>query len=253
MANYRFTIALSASVPSAKRSEKYQELYRRVPYAQIQVDEAVISLARNVFQAGGRLVFGGHPSISPLVTTVATEFPINRDVEDSKRNEFDGTPVTIYQSEAHANGIAPQNSLLFNSGYARVAWTPAVDNEQYNPALSGTRQCLKSLTTMRKQMLSGNIDALVCVGGMEGVEEEFEIFRAQQLGRPIFLLASTGGATQILSNRYREFDNVYVYANDSIELPQAESKKNDKIEKSIDLIPFSFQAALIVRRILSNR
>ena len=252
MANYRFTIALSASVPSVKRSEKYQEFYRRIPYAQIQVEEAVISLARNVFQAGGRLVFGGHPSISPLVTMVATEFPINGDIEDLNRNEF-GAPVTIYQSEAYANGIAPQNSLLFNSGYAKVAWTPAVDNEQFDPTLTGTRQCLRSLTAMRKQMLSGNIDALVCVGGMEGVEEEFELFREQQFGRPIFLLASTGGATQIISDRYRENDNVYIFGNEANKLAPKEVLKNESLTHDLDLIPFSFQTALIVNRILSNR
>ena len=211
MANHRFTIALSASVPSVKRSEKYQEFYNRIPYAQIQVDEAVISLARSSFQARGQLVFGGHPTITGLVTMVALEFPAVRDAENIKQMEYSGAQVTIFQSEAYEKVIAPQNKALFNSGHARVVWTPAAPGDVYEESKKGERQCLASLTLMRKQMLNGQLDGLVCIGGMEGVEEEFELFRTQQPRKPIFLFASTGGATQILAERYRGEEGIFIF------------------------------------------
>ncbi len=77
----RFTVLLSASIPSEKRSEKYHTQYTKIKNAQIQIEEAVIGLSRNVFQSRGKLVFGGHPSISPLVAMIATEF-IHSDISN---------------------------------------------------------------------------------------------------------------------------------------------------------------------------
>src|SRR3954463_3886992 len=98
MSTRPFTILLSASVPSSARSEKYQENYTKIKNAQLHIEKAVIGLARNIFQAGGRLVFGGHPSISPLIAMVATEFPIS---------PGSTKPITIYQSLAYKKIIPP--------------------------------------------------------------------------------------------------------------------------------------------------
>ena len=72
MTYYPFTLLLSASVPSDKRDKRFT----KIKNAQIQIEEAVIGLSRNIFQAGGKIVFGGHPSISPLVALVATEYSV---------------------------------------------------------------------------------------------------------------------------------------------------------------------------------
>ena len=67
MSKPKFKVLLSASVPSSSRSQIYQEEYTKINNAQIQIEEAIIGLSRNIFQAGGKIIFGGHPSISPLV------------------------------------------------------------------------------------------------------------------------------------------------------------------------------------------
>src|SRR4051794_31938323 len=87
------TVFLCASVPDRQRAKKY----RRLENAAFEIEQAVISLARAVFSEGGRLLFGGHPSISPLVATVAGEYRETGFAE--RRGEAPPAPVLIYQSE----------------------------------------------------------------------------------------------------------------------------------------------------------
>ena len=44
--------------------------------------------------------------------------------------------------------------------------------------------------------------AMVCIGGMQGVEEEFHLFRTLLPGAPVFVLETTGGAAAWLAERY---------------------------------------------------
>lgn len=255
MSYYRFTVLLSASVPSTKRSEKYQENYTKIKNAQIQIEEAVIGLARNIFQAGGRMVFGGHPSISPLVAMVATEFRLNKEIENINRNKEQERPITIFQSRAFEKVIPKETTGLFALGYSNIVWTDAIDGEEFNPKIQGKPQCEKSLALMRRQMMKGNIDALVCLGGMEGVEQEFDMFRELQTQKPIFLLGSTGGATRILAN---EFSNdSFVRVIDKIDYQKPKDEKLKSLEgdypEKFDIIPYSFITALIVNDILKGK
>jgi hypothetical protein len=59
---------------------------------------------------------------------------------------------------------------------------------------------------MRERMvLDTDPLALICMGGMEGVEREFQLFVEARPGRPIWLWEATGGATAILADRLRLF------------------------------------------------
>src|SRR5579859_7134628 len=177
MGDYTFTIFLSASVPSEKRDKKYLENYTRIENAQIQIEEAVIGLARNIFQAGGRIVFGGHPSISPLVAMVATEFNTDKGVGNK--------PITIYQSRAFEAVISKGSTDLLALGCTDIVWTDAVAGERFDPEIKGKSQFEKSLALMRGKMIQERLDAMVCMGGMEGVEAEFEIFRKIHPEKPV--------------------------------------------------------------------
>jgi len=255
MSYYRFTVLLSASVPSAKRSEKYHENYTKIKNAQIQIEEAVIGLARNIFQARGRIIFGGHPSISPLVAMVATEFQLNKEIENIKRNEEQEKPITIFQSRAFEKVIPDETTGLFTLGYSNIVWTDAVNGEEFNPKIQGKPQCEASLALMRRQMMRGNVDALVCLGGMEGVEQEFEMFHELHMGKPIFLLGSTGGATKILATEFSNDNFVKVIDNIEYKKPFPEKTKDaegDHSEK-FDIIPYSFITGLIVKQILESK
>ena len=56
-----------------------------------------------------------------------------------------------------------------------------------------------SLTKMRSAMIgSHNFDAAVFLGGMEGVETEYDTFRRLHPNRPAYPVASTGAAARIL-------------------------------------------------------
>ena len=80
------TVFLSASVPDRPGFE-------RVPNAPFVIEQAVVSLARAVFAENGKIVFGAHPSISPLVASVAAEYHLPGAPEQDRS-------VIIYQSHA---------------------------------------------------------------------------------------------------------------------------------------------------------
>jgi hypothetical protein len=246
-----FTILLSASVPAEKRNEKYT----KIENAQIQVEEAVIGLARNTFQAGGKLIFGGHPSISPLVAMVATEFGLHRNVEDRRENEGQ-KPITIFQSRAYADVIPKETSGLFDMGYSDVVWTEALNGEYYLPGNTSGRQCEASLHEMRRVMMDRPIDALVCIGGMEGVEVEFHMFREKHPRRPIFLLERTGGATRLLAQEFSNVAPIQVIDRRNYDGPARGDRKEDGPEHNpdrVEIIPFGYITALIVQQIQARR
>lgn len=245
MKPFKFTILLSASVPDPKRDPKYQKIHK----AQIQIEEAIIGLSRNIFQNGGKIIFGGHPSISPLVATVATEFPIpqlDKGVEDRDRLDKAFKHINIYQSRAYEDVIPKQTSNLFNLGYSEIIWTEAQNGEKFNPEIKGQVQCQNSLEKMRREMISEDIDALVCIGGMEGVEIEFNLFREIQPNKPIYILQTTGGASAILAEKFSFEDQIIVPDKNF------DANRLKKEESKIDIIPFSFYTAQIIDEIIKG-
>jgi len=254
MSQYKFSILLSASIPKEKRSKKYLKTYRKIKNAQIQIEEAVICLTRNIFQAGGRIVFGGHPSISPLVAMVASEFDSPRVAENQLQSASFHKPITIYQSEAFLSVIPRETTNLNILGYADIKWIKSKNNEQYDPKLENVAQCTESLTAMREAMIDQPLNALVCVGGMEGVEEEFDIFRRIHKDKKVYLLASTGGAAGKLADTNlikTEMNNLIEVSDDinySLDIPNADKEMREQFE----LIPFSYITARIVREVLNR-
>lgn len=155
-------IFLSASVPV------------REPYAStgdvIAIREAVLALV-SVTVRDRELVFGGHPAISPLVEHAARSLGA---VEN----------VHIYQSRWFLErNLIPEVAYKFQNFH----WT-ATD--------TSTAEVAPSLTKMRNEMIGSRpFCAAVVIGGMEGIYEEADIFRRMHGGKPLFALASTGGAS----------------------------------------------------------
>jgi hypothetical protein len=149
-------IFLSASIPT------------RDPYVHdadpIAIREAVLALVA-VTVRERRLVFGGHPAISPLVEHAARSL-----------NAVDN--VDIFQSEWYRNAIPPEARAFRN-----LHWTP-----------SGSTQA-SSLDIMRQQMIGSQpFCAAVFIGGMEGILDECRIFKMLHPGAQLFPIASTKGA-----------------------------------------------------------
>jgi hypothetical protein len=176
-------IFLSASVPY-----RAPALYVSDPVA---VREAVRALVAHVV-VQGPLVFGGHPAITPLVWEGARSL-----------NAVDN--VYIYQSERFRN-LIPREAAFFKN----LVWTPAVPKTPPDPNDPFDRQ--KSLEVMRDLMIRQRLapdrgitlpefEAGVFLGGMDGVEEEWDLFQRHYPRAPAYPVASTEGAARLLLDR----------------------------------------------------
>jgi hypothetical protein len=176
-------VFLAASEPTRE-----PDIYPRL---QAEVESAVIQLTRAVFTKGGRLVFGGHPTISPRVASVAEEY-----FTPSPHAPREQRPIQIYQSEAYRHVIPASTQELENRGYAAIHWTVAQNGERFDPTLK-TSQCQESLRFMRSAMLKRLPIAMVAIGGMDGVAEEAGMFLLSNPGL-VFALRTTGGTSSKL-------------------------------------------------------
>jgi hypothetical protein len=163
-------IFLSASMPD-------RNLERYVPEPEC-IREAVHALVAAVVRER-ELVFGGHPAISPLVEHAA--------------HDLGGVEhVHIFQSRFFERAIPPEAKRFPN-----LHWTQAVSG----PTEEESRRA--SLTLMRTEMIEFRPYAAgVFIGGMDGIEEEWDLFARLRPDTPRFPVASTGGAAQTLWQRY---------------------------------------------------
>lgn len=163
-------IFLSASTPLPERDPKY------IGTADIiAIRDAVIALATLVLP-NHRLVWGGHPSITPLIYYVLQKMNIN--IQDH---------VVLYQTKFFEKYFPEDNNKFQNVNLT--------DN-------CGERD--SSLKLMRETMFqSCEFSAGVFIGGMEGVEDEYQMFRSFHPNALILPIASTGAATKII------YDNLF--------------------------------------------
>jgi hypothetical protein len=156
-------VFLSASIPSPDRDPLYMSTANLMA-----IREAVTALTLVVVPTA-RLVFGGHPAISPLVHLAAERL-------GAADNVF------IYQSSFFQN-VIPPSSLRFR----HLIWTPAEADRA------------SSLLHMRREMISSEpFQAGVFIGGMEGVEDEFQLFQQYHPNALLLAVASTGAAARVL-------------------------------------------------------
>jgi hypothetical protein len=191
-------IFLSASIPSPQREAEY----RRVPDAAQQIDHAVVSLCRAVFSRGGTVVFGGHPSISPLVALVAAEYA-GPGADDAPPQQQPREPmVMIYQSRVFEGSLPDETLLMYRMGFAELRWINKEPGEFFDPAdPTSLLRIGGSLKRMRQAMIEEtNPLAMVCIGGMKGVLDEFAMFTSLR-SAPVYVFEATGGASLILAER----------------------------------------------------
>ena len=159
------TVFVSASVPDPKRDRKYFET------ADVVAIRDAITATIAVVTPQDRLIFGGQPAITPMVARVAGDL---------------GTlgNVTIYQSEWFAPFFPPENKA-----FGSLEKIPAEIDQA------------ASLKKMREAMLGNAFEAAVFIGGMDGVEKEFD--HLHKRGIPCYPLATTGAAARILAFEHR--------------------------------------------------
>lgn len=164
------SVFLSASIPLPDRHPRYLET------ADVVAIRDSIRALVSVVVPFGQIVFGGHPAITPLVRLLV------RGMTQNVREH-----VVLYQSRFFEAQFPPEVAE-----FEDVRLIDAVANDLD-----------ASLARMRDAMIrSCEFAAAVFIGGMEGVEEEYELFRRIHPSTPAFPIASTGAAARILFERY---------------------------------------------------
>ena len=90
---------------------------------------------------------------------------------------------------------------------------------------------------------------MVCIGGMEGVERELEMFRELRKGYPIYLFERTGGAAAILAEREesgaRVIDREVLNRLETLRRNRAKEERNAKPERTV--VPYPLIAQILVQ------
>lgn len=158
-------IFLSASIPSPERDRRYFDTADIV-----SIRDAVRALATVVIPKA-HLVWGGHPSITPVIRYV-----MERMKADLK------THITLYQSKYFKEYSSPDNFAFEN-----IVLTDIRDTRS------------ESLKLMRDKLIGDNdFEAGIFVGGMEGVYQEYEMFKEKHPNALILPIASTGAAARMV-------------------------------------------------------
>ena len=159
------TIFLSAGFPSGERGEAFK------PYDASGIADAVSVLVRAVLGSNGKLLFGGHPTITPLVLMIARELQVKKS-------------VTIFQSAWFRGQQLPEIEEIPREEFGSIVWTEH----------KSTRQ--DSLATMRETMIKSakELVAALFVGGMEGIVEEYDYVKEISSQTPCIPITGPGGA-----------------------------------------------------------
>ena len=164
-------IFLSAGVPTADRNPIYYETADV-----IAIRDSVIALASTVLATNDyHLIWGGQPAITPLIALVLERF--NLKMSDR---------VTLYQSYEFERFFPKENEDV-----GHIVFTEKKESRA------------ASLQFMREHMIGKHdYEAAVFIGGMEGIQDEYEIFKHYHPKALCLPIASTGAAARILYDQH---------------------------------------------------
>lgn len=168
-------IFLSASIPSPERKKKY---YDTADF--IAIRDSIRALATVVIPKA-KLILGGHPAITPII----------RNIMEAMKSDL-SSHVTLYQSEWFKKEFPKENKK-----FEEICYTKKKNTKE------------ESLKLMREEMIYQNdYIAGIFIGGMEGVEEEFELFSKSHSKALLLPIATTGAAAKIIFDKSsHKFDN----------------------------------------------
>ena len=213
-------IFLSASIPLPERHPKYYETADI-----IAIRDAIIAFASIVIPQH-RIIWGGHPSITPLIYCVIERTIINNLSRKDWSVRLSEEEMFIIDSEL--KGKIQKHVTLYQSLFFKDKF-PKDNNKFQNIVFTENAGDIpSSVQLMRKKMLLENdFAAAVFIGGMDGIEVEYNMFRENHPKALILPIASTGAATKIV------YDKMY-----------PEESKNERFEKDYGYMAL-FQKFLI--------
>lgn len=195
-------IFLSASIPLPERDAKYYDTADIVA-----IRDAVIALT-TVVLPHHRIVWGGHPSITPLIYYV-----MEKTIKNKLEREIDGFAKKSLKEQqeiifSKTQGEISSHVQLYQSRFFEKFF-PEDNNKFSNVELTDIIESDrdKSLLHMRERMLGeSEFSAAVFIGGMQGIdgdkekdiEGEYKMFVDRYPNALLLPIASTGGATKII-------------------------------------------------------
>ena len=179
------SIFVSASIPDPQRNPQYFTTGDSVAIRDAVVSLMLVALPRT------RVVFGGHPAITPMVKWVADES--NKRAINLLNDPITGQPNFF-------NKVQMFQSMHFRQFYLsdiqKFRYKEVVAVENYWDDRENREA---SLRLMRETMLASEpLSAAFFIGGMEGIEAEYATLRALHRNVPCFPIYTTGGAARMV-------------------------------------------------------
>jgi hypothetical protein len=177
------TVGFSGMVPTPEERQEQG-------CSELDILMTVRRLTQRIFELGGRVVYGSHPTFTPIIESVALGmFGTNRPehVTMLVARRYFHLPESLVSEEAYQ---------ARHGRYAAVQWIGTAQMDR-QPALE-----------MLRETLADKADALICIGGrsnptnpgeVPGVQQEAEL--ARRAGKPLYLLGWVGGYTRTLFDR----------------------------------------------------
>jgi hypothetical protein len=157
-------IFLSASIPTPGKEDYYET-------ADALAIQAAVRATVLVVLPKSKLVWGGHPAITTIIHHTIGRMPAET------RDQ-----LTMFQSD-YFKAVFPKEHLFFK----HITTVPETLDKKI------------SVTNMRHRMIEENeFKAAIFIGGMKGVEKEYELFRTVHPQALLLPIASTGAAAKII-------------------------------------------------------
>lgn len=162
-------ILLSASIPTPLRgTPRAQDLY-----------SSVVEFVVRVLQADGRLVFGGHPTITPLVRRAALAA------------EASHPAIDLYQLR-YFQGKAPREAMD-RSVFREIRWCGAPGQDAPNPHDFAEMRDAMAEAAQGAVFIGGKAEGFS--GDRPGIRDEYERFLHHHPDGPVYLVGLLGGET----------------------------------------------------------
>lgn len=186
-------VFLSASVPNVN-DKKYNFL---------KIHDIVVSLTSEIIRRGGTLVFGGHPTITPIIQNVMEIMNTNRRKDDKE----DYPDIRLYQSKYFAEKYPLEVKLFPRDLLKETKVVEVLDDDKEK-----TKSRNASLQFMRECMIyKDNIKytSAIFLGGKykdlpekSGVWKEFQMFRKYHENARCIFMDETGVVPELLKDKY---------------------------------------------------
>ena len=171
-------VFLSASFPSGKRGERFR------PFDAGAIADAVSAIVRVVLTRDGKLLFGGHPTITPLVLMIGHELGVRQAVD-------------VFQSRWFEQDIPVATRDICGSQVGDIHWTERC--RSVDESLQEMRACMFRFVRPV---------GAVFVGGMEGIIAEHGYVGRVLGGVPRIPIGGPGGAAARLPTASEELPQV---------------------------------------------